>query len=304
MGASPAAIGTLAASDGTLVQVQFDSEKDADGGMRLLHRINLSPPEMTGPPSIITMDCDVSPDGTRLAAALSSGRVIAVDAASGGGGGQLGGGQHDLEAWTVCFDTHQAGNQLLHSGGDDARWRGWDLRCLPSQPAFTVGWHSAGVCSIQPHPLHPFAIVTGSYDRRLALWDRRRLGRPVQALEPAAASGVWKLRWHPTDSDRLLAACMYDGFYIYQIPGLLFGGGEAEEPQGQVTTTQRESCPTRGMAVRTRYDPGALSYGCAWLDDCTAVTCSFYNRQLQIWSSPRPASRLDGLPTHHHDQPF
>lgn len=194
----------------------------------------------------ITMSCDWSRDATQIAAAMSSGIVYYIkdDEKT-----PLEG--HTLEAWTVSFDLHQC--HLLHSGGDDARWIGWDLRT--AQRAFTCSWHSAGVCSIQPHSSDPNMIITGGYDKLAALWDRRSLRAPIRTS--SAKSGVWRLRWHPSGDMRVLAACMYDGFYVFNMD--------------------------TGEAI-SKYDPDALSYGCSWIDERTAATCSFYNRQVQIWT--------------------
>jgi diphthamide biosynthesis protein 7 len=190
------------------------------------------------------MACDMN-DGL-IAAAMSSGAVILCTET--GKMHTLKG--HSLEAWTVSFDPHQP--NILHSGGDDAKWRGWDLRSRDS--TFTCSWHTAGVCSIQPHRTDANLIVTGSYDKYAALWDQRTLRQPVQTTK--ADSGVWKLKWHPSNDMRILAACMYDGFYVFDM---------------------------EFARIHSKYDPQALSYGCAWLNDTTAVTCSFYNHQVQLW---------------------
>lgn len=211
----------------------------------------------------ITMSCDLSMREEKLAAAMSSGSIGVLDIAS--GQLQLFKG-HSLEAWTVTIDSHH--RHLLFSGGDDGRWRGWDPRG-PADPIFDNRWHAAGVCSIQPHPVNPHMVLTGSYDKRIALWDRRNLAMPLRHLERAAESGVWKLRWHPSGSFRVLAACMYDGFYVFDLV----------DPVGW------ESAPLEASECRVaKYDPKDLSYGCAWLNESAAVTCSFYNHQLQIWS--------------------
>lgn len=200
-------------------------------------------------PDAITMACDLmlTDDGYRIATAMSSGHVILHD----GHRSTLLKG-HDLEAWTVAFDPHKS--NLLHSGGDDAKWLIWDLRTNELVEK-GVTHHQAGVTTIQPHPTIDTLILTGSYDKEAALWDCRNLQRPLRTI--SVRSGVWKCRWHPSGDLRALAACMYDGFYVFDM----------------ATGT-----------VLSKYDPGALSYGCAWLDEDRAVTCSFYDHNVQIWN--------------------
>lgn len=187
---------------------------------------------------------------TAAAAASSSGAIFIVNVNEPGEKVMLAG--HGLEAWTVTFDPQI--KHLLHSGGDDALWKGWDLRAC--NLAFTCPWHTAGVCSISVHPTDEHLIATGSYDKFTSLWDRRNLKQPMKSLK--VSSGVWKLKWHPSGDKRILAACMYDGFYVFDF----------DTNDGPIS----------------KFDPGALSYGCDWLDGETALTCSFYNNQLQIWT--------------------
>lgn len=205
----------------------------------------------------IVMSADLQADLGRCSGALSSGRVALYDSQSTAAVTLLRG--HELEAWEVVFDKHSP--NVLHSGGDDAVWCVWDLRT--QEATVRSRWHQAGVCSIQPHLKDPNVIATGSYDKRLAIWDRRNLMRPLKCLDPAAKSGVWKLCWHPSGDFRILAACMYDGFRVLDVNPLL------PQPREMI-----------------KYDPEALCYGCSWLDDSTAISCSFYNHQLQIWKVP------------------
>ena len=51
-----------------------------------------------------------------------------------------------------------------------------------------------------------------SYDERVLLWDTRQLRRPVK--EAAVGGGVWRVKWHPVNSDLMAVACMHEGFKI------------------------------------------------------------------------------------------
>lgn len=119
---------------------------------------------------------------------------------------------------------------ILYSGADDCTFKGWDTRARCSSscnggdgcsgalaPAFSNRRaHGAGVCCISSHPRRPHLLATGSYDERARLWDVRMLQRPVEACAVAAGGGVWRLKWHPRDDGRLLAACMYGGCALLQ----------------------------------------------------------------------------------------
>lgn len=235
----PDVVGVLALSDGSIAIGEFVHD-------RCSFETQTTCPLQS---DAITLSCDLGA-GCFVVASLSSGRLAYGDGTRLDQIFFLPG--HELEAWTVTIDVH-ASAPLLHSGGDDAKWKGWDLRS--GSTAFTNSHHAAGVCSIQPHPRNSALIATGSYDKQCALWDRRRLQRPL--LSVPVQSGVWRLRWHPRHDMLLLAACMYDGFYVFDM---------------------------ERAAPSAKYDPSALCYGCDWLDDDAAVTCSFYNHEVQIWS--------------------
>ncbi len=87
-----------------------------------------------------------------------------------------------MPAWIVAFDPHSR-NTLL-SGGDDCRFRLWDVRIMDNSgdsctPIAMNKRHTAGVTSVQWHPHDSNVFVTGSYDEHAIVWDQRNLSQPL-----------------------------------------------------------------------------------------------------------------------------
>ncbi|RKP11273.1 WD40-repeat-containing domain protein [Piptocephalis cylindrospora] len=212
---------------------------------------------------------------------------------------------HDFEAWITAYDGWN--EHIIYSGGDDACFRGWDRRMLGNcaetgsdgieQPAsFTNRSHDAGVCSIQTHPTNPHILVTGSYDEYVRLWDKRSMRRPIQ--EVSVEGGVWRLKWHPHQSNLLLAACMYGGCRVLSLDGKFM----CVQCMGKRSLTLvyllpnllEQATPSSLEVIRTFEEHESMAYGIDW---CLGVpskslggengdviaSCSFYDHILHVW---------------------
>ncbi|CAM6082796.1 unnamed protein product [Calypogeia fissa] len=123
---------------------------------------------------------------------------------------------HNFEAWVAVYASCQT--HVLYSGGDDCQFCCWDLRENPSSPVFRDRkTHSMGVTSIQSNVLWENMLVTGSYDESLRLFDMRMAQKPLMRTELGLGGGVWRVKWHHTRRDVLLAACMHNGAAIAQV---------------------------------------------------------------------------------------
>lgn len=106
-----------------------------------------------------------------------------------------------------------------------------------------------------------------SYDGNVRLFDKRQPRSPLSTYD--VGGGVWRVRWHPTDPQKLLTACMHDGFKVLEVNE---GGTEC----------------TNTLTRFDEHGKDALAYGVDWCSpqedggDLIA-SCSFYDHQLRTW---------------------
>ena len=214
---------------------------------------------------------------TSIAASYSDGSVKLFDVAP---GGALVPGRtwaaHTLEAWMATWSTapSRAGN-VVYTGGDDAVFQAWDVRERsdsgePSRLFVDRKTHGAGVTSVGELG-SDHAVMTGSYDNILRIWDWRNSTRPVVQASLDLGGGVWRLKPRPDDPNVLLAATMYDGFKVVRVDR--DGGGVRVEQLAEFPAQKTDK---------------TLAYGASWCREPglegLAATCSFYDNLLSLWS--------------------
>ena len=117
---------------------------------------------------------------------------------------------HEFEAWITSFDYWNP--HVLYSGGDDCKFRKFDMRCDPATALLTSRVHNAGVTSLHCSSLSEYLLASGSYDETVNVWDTRKMSSPQSSV--SVDGGVWRLKWEPSGKNLLLAACMYNGFHV------------------------------------------------------------------------------------------
>ncbi|KAI7888079.1 WD40-repeat-containing domain protein [Mucor mucedo] len=167
---------------------------------------------------------------------------------------------HDLEAWIAAFDYWNT--NVVYSGADDGLFKGWDIRD-PSNPTFVYKRHMMGVTTMQSNPNKEHVLATGSYDETIYIWDTRSMRAPVQTCQ-TPGGGIWRLKWHPTNENRLLSASMHAGAFVVDLK-------QDEEP-----------------VVSTSFlDHTSMAYGADWsfADTSLVASCSFYDHCMHLWKA-------------------
>lgn len=184
----------------------------------------------------------------------------------------------DMPVWIVAHSKQS--QDVLLSGGDDYKFKLWDIRS-PLTPLFTSKFHSYGVTSAMWHPKNSNIFVTGSYDEHCAVWDQRRLDRPV--LDIATGGGVWRTKWFcaetESSADFLITANMQGGARIYNL----------SNPSELICTVKKT------VEFGDSSNSSQLMYGIDLLrhknssnssaHQFDVASCSFYENLVQIWRS-------------------
>ncbi|KAI9145906.1 WD40-repeat-containing domain protein [Paraphysoderma sedebokerense] len=181
---------------------------------------------------------------------------------------------HEFEAWITAFDYWNSPGNVIFSGGDDTKFKVWDVRNGVDRPVLVNKCHTAGVTSIHCHPHRENIIATGSYDETLNIYDTRKLRSPLVSTN--LGGGVWRIKWHPyssnSKSDKILTACMYNGFKIVDVD---------YSTNGDVQSLNE---------VYEFKEHNSIAYGADWWwgsngekGNEVIATCSFYDHLLCLW---------------------
>ena len=178
------------------------------------------------------------------------------------------------EVWSASFAAFSSNNMVVLSGGDDAKFKLWDVRssltAQQQRPMQVLQHFDAGVTCISTNPMRPHIVAVGSYDETIALYDVRKPCTPLVHSKPLGG-GIWRIKWHPHNPNRLLLAAMHGGCRI------------VEFQQSNLTVTKEF----------TKHE--SMVYGADWLVSCSAhddenlveaaATCSFYDRAVYLWDT-------------------
>ncbi|KDQ63752.1 hypothetical protein JAAARDRAFT_29786 [Jaapia argillacea MUCL 33604] len=190
---------------------------------------------------------------------------------------------HDYEPWIAAWDYWNT--NIIYSGGDDLKMKGWDIREELTKPTFVNKRFEAGVTTIQSHPQVEHVIAVGSYDSTVSLFDTRNPLKPFTTAQ--VGGGAWRVKWHPSPTRKqdLLVACMHDGFKIVRFAPFF---GEGANMEGGEREGGRE---WESWEVVKRFDEHeSLAYGVDWSfkgggegEESVIASASFYDHKLHLW---------------------
>jgi diphthamide biosynthesis protein 7 len=114
------------------------------------------------------------------------------------------------------------------------------------------------------------------YDAILRIFDTRSPRQPICTLD--VGGGIWRVKWHPTKSSRLLIAAMHGGCCVVDFEGLegVDGGSDTE---------------VRATVLKRFDGHESMAYGVDWgapipsRGEDMVASCSFYDHVVHLWSA-------------------
>ena len=153
-----------------------------------------------------------------------------------------------FESW--CCALNPAGNMVV-SGSDDCSLKYWDVRS--SELVFDdKRSHKMGTTSIEF--LNDSTLLSGSYDEHIREFDIRNLSSPLREFK--SVGGIWRIK---PFQDLLYVAACYGGCQIIRYSDF--------KP-----------------VVYQYKGHDSMAYGIGALNEREVMSCSFYDKSLQIWA--------------------
>ena len=90
---------------------------------------------------------------------------------------------------------------------------------------FRVKVHSADCNSLAFHPANDYALLTGSDDATIALWDMRNLSKEVRRFDQQHRDGVLQVAWSPFAPSVFASSSADQHLLVWDIrtsPGVIF----------------------------------------------------------------------------------
>ncbi|KAK9478239.1 WD40-repeat-containing domain protein [Lipomyces japonicus] len=234
-------------------------------GVLILNQLSSSP--VAEADHVLVLAFTFSPNhASIISATLSSGELVLldIDSADHSLNRRVCNKIHSLEAWVSDFNND---GTVVLTGGDDSL-----LSAFAIEPDTQV-WsdrrtHAAGVTSILHFPGNDGQFWTGSYDDKLRSWSvTAKFARPELETEQDLGGGVWRLIPYRRQNGKftVLACCMYGGARI-------------------IATNLKDTTKFSVVGTITQGHE-SMVYGGDWSSDGTILaTCSFYDKQLKLWS--------------------
>ena len=186
------------------------------------------------------------------------------------------------EVWAASFTTQE---DVVLTGGDEAQLKIWDLRAGTTTSVQTIkDTFESGVTVLSPHPRREHWVACGSYDDTMVVLDLRSVSTSQAPKcichSDTLGGGIWRIKWHPYQDDRLLVAAMHGGCKVIDLV-------EHNEKGRQ----------ERNISVHVHQkftQHKSMAYGADWLvyqRPCkgrrlveAAVSCSFYDQAMYLWN--------------------
>lgn len=245
-------------------------------------------PEPTGSEETLITSINFHPKNNYLVFSTTSGLVGFYDYGTGSSSVDenmtIMSSEHSLEAWYADWGHFEPLENVIFSGGDDAKLIAHDIR-EPMAIMETTRVHDAGIVSILTGReswcntvTDPYVIWTGGYDDQLCVLDLRAGvnttgGSLLHGIPPLVkekhnlGGGVWRLIPSPHQTDYRVMTCnMYDG--------------------GRIVSYNNETAKDVEVVGHYKGEHSSITYGGDWVED-KIVSCSFYDNVVQVWDGKK-----------------